>query len=99
MYSVVFQHEPGYGSSAGIALPFLSLNTQRFRLPGLGIVGLDPVVMIDLPVVNIPTTGPGSWNTTVPNDPALQNLRFFLQALIGLPAAPVLSNVVATRIL
>jgi hypothetical protein len=62
------------------------------NVPGLGSLGISPI--LSLPSIVIPAnTGMGSLKISLPNDPKLSNVKFYLQSLvvpIGTPAG--LSN-------
>ena len=94
----------GYARGGGlqVALPYAATAAARIALPPLGILGLEPALMIPLPAFAISAaTGAGSLRVRVPSHPGLVGLPLFAQALlVAWPAGPVLlTNVTADRIL
>src|SRR5690606_1082920 len=75
-YTVDFYARPGHG-----ILPAASLAPARIPLGDLGILGLDPALLISGPGLLIGPSGKASITLTVPNDPKLVGHRLYWQAI------------------
>lgn len=83
-------------STGDFALPAMSLGIASIPLMSFGTLGLDPSLMVTLPLVSIPQpTGTGTLSLAVPNVPGLIGLHVYAQALFLPQATPLrLSNVI-----
>ena len=99
-YRYDFYSQPGYGTGAHVAVPFLAFARANLPVPPFGVLRLDPATRVSLPIVPLPQPfGTGSLAFHFPDRPALVGLPFFLQALI-VPSNPFdarLSNVSSDR--
>jgi hypothetical protein len=78
---VYARYGPAHPSDA--AMLFLSLATANIPLPPLGIVGIDPNLMVGLPSFTVPRpAGVGSLSIKVPNTPSIAGLAIHSQALL-----------------
>ncbi|MEM7205934.1 MAG: VCBS repeat-containing protein [Planctomycetota bacterium] len=84
-----------------VVLPYVSAATAQIPVPALGTLGLDPALMIPLPVFMIPpAAGVGSLRLSIPSHPSFVGLPLFAQAVIvgSAPGQARLTNVTADRI-
>ncbi len=69
-----------FGRPNELMLPCVGVKLGRFEVPGLGLWRLDPTAMAPLPTIGL-TGFPSLLSLPIPNDPALANLTFYLQAV------------------
>ena len=91
----------GVPRAVDTVFPFVSPATAHIPLPPLGILRLDPTLMIALPVFVIPQpAGMNSVSVVLPNDPNLVGVTLYAQALLmQFPALSRLTNLTADLIL
>jgi len=97
-YEVQVYSRYGAAGPLDFAFPYLATNRLAVLLPGVGILGIDPVA--PLPFVQIARpAGVASVSWSVPNAPAFVGLEILTQALVvHWPLEARLTNVIAERI-